>query len=110
MVTTPCGSVLATAYVRPRAAALLAIASWDAEDRTCALQLDWQRLGLEPRRFLSPFVYPSQAPGDLPLAKTLDVLLYRKSFDEPRPEVVEDVRRQLAAMCVQVALLLLARE
>jgi hypothetical protein len=39
-----------TAYVRHGDATLLAIASWDAQDRTCTFHVRWSELGLAPPR------------------------------------------------------------
>ena len=40
-------NILATAYVRPGKLTLVAIASWDASNRTVALEVDWDGIGLD---------------------------------------------------------------
>ena len=46
-VRTDNGGVLATVYAR-KGAALVAVASWAGQDTTVRLQIDWQRLGIDP--------------------------------------------------------------
>jgi hypothetical protein len=71
VVSTLCERVLVTAYVRAGEATLLAIASWDPEDRTCALKLEWTDLGLEPAhvRAYAPDLASLGQPGpvEIPL-------------------------------------------
>ena len=48
-VRTDNEAVLATVYAK-QGAALIALASWAAETVQCRLRIDWEALGIDPRR------------------------------------------------------------
>ena len=64
-VSSSCASVLVSSYVRPGNATMLAVASWEAEKRTCSLKIDYEAIGLHPAhaRVYAPDLSEFGQPG-----------------------------------------------
>jgi hypothetical protein len=74
-VTTSDANVLATTWLRPGKSAMISVGSWRDDDTVVTLNIDWQRLGIDPARakLRAPEIVGFQEGGVYAVGATIKV-------------------------------------